>query len=103
MVAITHKRGDTLALSSQLMIDGDPVAIGGWSIRSHVRDASDRLIEALTPTVASSGSGIFAVKSSGTANWPLGVLFMDIQLTDAGGFVRSTETLTINVTKDITQ
>ena len=37
-----------------------------------------------------------------TADWPTGELYYDIQMTDDAGIITSSETVTINVTKDVT-
>jgi hypothetical protein len=104
---IEIKRGDTYSLDDQLVIDdglNTPFPLTGYTLRSHVRDASKALITTCTCTVTNALLGTYKVSCTpiDTATWVVGQLFTDIEFTAADGFKFSTETFTINVIEDQT-
>jgi len=98
MASITFKRGDTLQLACSC--DNN---ITGWSILAQVRDTNQKLISPLTVNISqSSPTGVFTLTPTvATSSWPIGTLYMDIQYTTASGQVVSTETVGIEVVRDI--
>lgn len=100
----SHKRGDTFSLAGP-----GTLPAGTWTAVSQLRDAStDRLIDNLDVTLSPFVSGAYthqlalAKDAAATALWPIATLLLDVQFVDAGGTVRSTQTVQVNVTRDIT-
>ena len=103
METVEHKRGDTYSLSISLTAaDGTtPVDMTGWTVKSQVRKRKT-LISELVFTAVDLSIGSFTLSTTDTLNWPVGTLLSDIEYTDAGGVVRSSETYEIEVIEDIT-
>lgn len=102
---ITVKRGDTFKLNAAVTADGAAVNITGWTITSQIRTGGGRLINTLTCAIVSGAAGTYTITESAagvTATWPLEQLEMDIQYS-ASGTVISTETVKVDVVKDITR
>lgn len=110
----THKRGDTFDYSDQfaLTIDGVPVtdfaAMTGASMLRHAGDRAlniepGTLVATLVFSWLDASQGLYRVRADGsTADWPLGVLMHDVQLTTAAGDVVSTPTELIKLVEDVT-
>ena len=105
MATFIHKRGDTFSLSSSVENSGVAVDITGWTISSQVRKADDTLVEDLTVTIDDALGGLFTLSATAlaTESWPVENLYCDIEFTEAGGDVNSTETFIISVQRDITR
>jgi len=103
---IEIKRGDTLALECQVLEldEVTPIDITGWTIRSQVRSTAGALLTSLTVAITDAAEGKYTVVASpvDTATWPR-VARMDIEYTDADDTVQSTETLALDVLRDITR
>lgn len=102
---LRHKRGDTLALDCSVDVDLD-----GWTVRAQIRRGpSQHLLAdcdvAILEYDAESAITHFAITVSAeeTAKWPLGSAEMDIEYTDPDGLVQSTETIMLDVQRDITR
>lgn len=91
---INHIRGDTFILN--VNITG---ATGITSVRSQVRTKDDQLIGEAVVTGADTA---WTLTIMDTTDWPVGKLYMDIQIT-MGTVIKSSETTIINVVKDVTQ
>lgn len=107
MATIDIKRGDTYSRSFQLFSDypqNIAFNLTGYTLRSHVRDASAALISTCTCTITNATTGSFQVvcAAANTASWTVGQLFTDVEFTSPAGHVMSTDTDTINVIKDQT-
>lgn len=104
---IDFKRGDSFDLSGQLLEEegGAPISIAGWSVRSQIRSSAGELIAELTTEITDPAAGKYSLTSppAETATWPVGNARMDIQFTDAGGRVMSTQTVTVRVEEDVTR
>ena len=101
MSSVNHKRGDTFSFSAAFAVDGVPVEGLANKLKCQVRTRKDVLISEMTITEsATPGTYIFTVAD--TADWPIGELYYDIQMTDDAGIITSSETVTINVIKDVT-
>jgi len=100
------KRGDTFSFRgfASIVIDGVLLTdITGWVIRAQVRRTKSggyTLVEELG-AVWILTAGEFALDSTGSTGWPVGVVEIDIQFTN-GAVVVSTETQQIEVVPDVT-
>ena len=77
----------------------------GWMPSSQVRTSRGRLVADLEASWADPVEATRSIRlfSEDTTDWPVGEHEVDIQLTRASdGFVRSTETFTVDIVKDIT-
>ena len=99
------KRGDTLALDCQVDVD-----LNGWAVRAQIRRGPDqRLLAdcdvAILGHDAEAAITHFAVTvpAGETAQWPLGSAEMDIEYTDPAGVVQTTETVALDIQRDITR
>lgn len=109
---LSIKRGDTLALDCAVAAD-----LAGWGVRAQIRVASnDRLLAECTVSVlaydAEAGVTRFAlsVAAEVTRAWPMPVgtrptypAVLDIEYTDPVGVVQTTETIAIEIERDITR
>ena len=101
---IDFKRGDTFEIAGQLLSNGSPLDITGYSIRSQIRYRNN-LVKNLSASITDAASGKYKLSatSSDTALWPVSDLDMDIEFTDLSGKVTSTNTIIVRVILDITQ
>jgi hypothetical protein len=103
---IEVKRGDTFSLDCQVFeADGvTPTDITAWTIRSQVRTTAGALLTSLTAAITTAADGEYTLTALpvDTAAWPRAAR-MDIEYTDSGGVVLSTETLALDVVRDITR
>lgn len=102
---ITWKRGDSFEAECTYK-DEDDVAVDldGITITSQFRLPrgvliSDADVEIASPTT----SGVFRVVVEDTADWPTGILEWDVEYRLFGGSVISTDTILINVVRDVTR
>jgi hypothetical protein len=105
MATIRHKRGDTFSRDCQLLEStaGPPVDITGWTIASMIRARGGDLISELTVAITNPMTGSYRLTDTNTGDWPLGDAAMDIQYTDAGGAVHSSDTVLLRILADITR
>ena len=105
-----HKRGDTFSLGGT--VTGLPSGV--VTVRSQLRDARfntqigadlvvtlGAYVDAVTPQtllVEARVAGVYA----DTRTWPVGLLACDIEFTEPGAVVISTQTFNVNVSADIT-
>jgi len=103
MANITHKRGDTLEWVVSLTQNGSVVDITGWTITSQIRQETT-LTDSLTVVIVSLENGQFNLSATPvqTASWSLGSHSVDVEFIDAGGFVVSSQTFTLQLVRDIT-
>ena len=106
-VLYQHKRGDTFELSGvidvkhqwQLVPD-----LTGWVGKSQLRKQSGELIADLVFSWINATQRVCNIKHSGsTADWPICVAQMDIEMTSPDGHIVSTQTTDINIAKDVTR
>lgn len=98
---INFKRGDSFILGAQATSGID--SLTGWTIRSQVRNG-DTLVAELDVDVTDEAACEYTLSFAGsTSAWPLRRLETDIEYTNPGGQVISTETYYINVLKDVTR
>lgn len=103
---VNFKRGDTFEAVVRLRDDMgalvDLVA-GGITCISQIRDSEDVLIQQLSVANDTAPTGkVLSATPAQTAAWPVAQLLWDVQWSKDGR-VFSTETLTIDVEKDVTQ
>ncbi len=103
-LTLEHKRGDTFRFSAVLRETktGPAMDLTGWTIASMVRDADSVLIDTLTVTVTDAAAGEYSLLVEDTSAWPVGQAYWDIQYTDDGDVIRSTETIRLNIIEDVT-
>lgn len=89
------KRGDTFNYYATW--EGAALA----ELRSHVRTDTGRLLSVVEIYDTETPS-TFQLIVPDTTNWPIGTVYTDIERI-VGGVIKSTETLTIDVQKDVTQ
>ena len=101
---LRHKRGDTFQYDCvvQESKKGPPLDLTGWTIRSQLRDLRDHLICEFCITIVNAVEGRYRLSAGDTSDWVPGAAAMDIEYRDAGGVVRSTETMAVTVLKDET-
>lgn len=99
----SFKRGDTMLLTVTYKVDGVATSVTDIDIASQVRQKQGNLVA--TMNVAKlGGTGQFTLTPSvaDTSEWPLGLVYCDIQFSQSGA-VRSTETFGINVVEEVTK
>jgi hypothetical protein len=97
------KRGDTFVLVCTYKTDNVPTPIFGKTIVSQIRNSAGNLIANLDVEADDEDPAKFTLTpDTDTAEWPLGVLLCDIEIT-GDDIVRSTQTIEIPVVKDITR
>lgn len=101
---IEFKRGDTFEQEGQLLSDGLPLDITGYTIRSHIR-YKNNLVKNLAVSITDAPLGKYKLSAtpSDTVLWPISDLNMDIEFTDLLGKVTSTNTIIVRMISDITQ
>src|SRR5215208_2368804 len=102
---ITWKRGDSFEVDC-VYKDAGGVAIDldGVTITSQFRTPKGILISDADVTIGSpTTSGAFRVVVADTDEWPIGILEYDIEYALDGGSINSTETVFINVLRDVTR
>lgn len=105
-----HKRGDSFVLDAVLFEDDEvtPVDITGWTITSQLRKRKNRrengdLVDNLTVTIVSAVNGQFQITNTTDPNtWPIFRCELDIQYKDLTDKVVSSDTIEVDVVKDIT-
>lgn len=104
MSILKFKRGDTFRLNVTVTTDdGAAMDITGWVIRCQVRTSDLTLVDTLTATMLQPTAGTYKLEAASTASWQLGTLVVDIEYTDAGGTVFSTDTFQVRNMESITQ
>lgn len=97
------KRGDSFWLTLQVAIAGAIQDLSNWTILSQVRQPDGKLVETLAANIVDGPNGKFSVASLGTGQWPVGLLDWDIQYTTDAGQIISTDTIQLNVIKDVSR
>ena len=105
MATIKFKRGDTF--DRILLIPEATFADGyflGWTVTSQIRTSTGRLIGELTPTWAdpAADTRFLQLVNEDTTKWPIGTHEVDAQFVSPTGYILSTETLLVNVLRDVT-
>jgi hypothetical protein len=105
MATITHKRGDTFELTMTLETQGVAVDLTDFTISCQMRDQIDALIQTFTVVKTDPTNGVFTVSATDaeTYLWPVANLFTDIEFIALDSTVSSSDTFSIQVTKDITR
>lgn len=105
---ITHKRGDTFQRTATLYYQDEngvrtPVDLTGATIRAQMR-YGDTLVQNFTTTILNAVGGRYQIFASHTdsANWGCTLNMIDIEITFPGSDRKSTETIHIQIEKDIT-
>ncbi len=111
---IYTKRGDSLALDCTAWLTppkgaepGMPRDLTAWTPECQMRHertgARISLRATASGTKAARGRFALSARATETQAWPTGCWRADIQFTDRGGAVTSTETFIIHVLEDITR
>ena len=101
-----HKRGDTfdrvLLIPEATFADGYFLL---WDVESQIRTARGKLVADLTASWAdpAADTRFLRLFAAATTDWPLGDHELDVQFTRPDGFIQSTETITVQVVRDVTQ
>lgn len=93
---IRHIRGDTFLLN--VNITG---AVGITTVRSQIRTKADALIDDVIVTPGADAAA-YTLTVSDTTAWPIGKLYMDIEIV-MGSVIKSSEVTVIDVIKDVTR
>lgn len=101
---IEVKKGDTLSFIVIRKDDAGNPLIGDESkLKAQIRDSEDTLYGAFVITELSTlGEYLFTVDATITKDFILGKLYFDIEYKD-NDIVYSTDTVTINVLRDVTR
>lgn len=85
-------------------IKASPLDMTGWGVASQIRRKdTDELVADLEFSWTDQATGKYSLQVKDTTGWPLGMLAWDVQFTDPDGFVTSSETKFIRITKDQTR
>lgn len=107
MATSKHKRGDTFDRSGTINVlqNGLPLLdLTGWAGMSQMRNGRDALVVQFDFQWLDATRSLVRLSApAGTDTWPLGEGFIDIQLTSPGGVVVSTNTMVLEVVKDVTR
>lgn len=104
MSKVLHKRGDTFRMQGTVKIGGEVQDITSWSIVSQIRDEANPEFEVdLDVTVIDAVNGLYEISYTDTSAWPIKSLVWDIQYTTDTDQIISTDTITIDVRKDVTR
>ena len=103
MQTVSIKRGDTFGFSNAITEDDGVTAITGIAseLKCQIRNRNDELIEELTITESTETPGTYVFLAGDTSEWAITTYKMDIQRISAGT-TTSTETIFINIEKDVT-
>lgn len=98
------KRGDTFVrtCTARDSATGPFIDLTDWAIASQIRDENDVLVAELDVVPVDLSSGAYQLKGEITQDWPAKMLYWDIQYTDPGGRVSSTQTVEVLVRPDVT-
>ena len=98
------KIGDSFTMACVYKQNDTPVNVSDFIIRSQIRDSLTVLVVELTVTKANqiTNPGVFILSIAGVIDWPIDILFCDIQFSDSENIIRSTQTFLIPVVEDIT-
>jgi hypothetical protein len=104
---IQHKRGDTF---DQLLLMPEADFPDGyfllWNVNAQIRTPRGKLICDFVTSWAdpAADTRILRLFADDTATWPLGDQEIDVQFTrQSDGLIRSTETIAIEILRDVTQ
>ena len=101
---ITTKRGDTLTiLVVRKDSEGDPMTGDALKLKAQLRTATDKLLAdfAITET-AVLGTYELSIPSSVAKTFEIGMAYWDLQYNDGAGNISSSDTVEIEILKDIT-
>lgn len=103
---IRLKRGDSFSNEVQLVDDdgSTPIPITGWTVASQMRTRGGVLVHAFAVDMTDADEGIVILTATPaeTATWPLGIILLDVEFIEPGGFKRSTENVAYEVIRDNT-
>lgn len=106
MSTYVFKRGDTFELSGVIDVKNQGQTapdLTGWTGKSQLRKQNGGLIANLVFKWVDATQRICNIKHDGsTADWPICVAQMDIEMTSPDGHIVSTKTAEINIEKDVT-
>lgn len=104
MKTLLHKRGDTFLISAVVKIGGETQDITLWDIKSQLRREDDPafLVELVIERIDNT-QGTYMVRCDDTTAWPIGQLQWDVQYTTDTDQVISTQTVIVDVRKDVTR
>ena len=95
------KRGDTFIVDINLKDSNqNALDLEVDKIKSQIRLTNGELLSDVE--ITKNGVGVYQLKVADTTNWVVGIVEMDIEMT-IGDVVKSSETININVLKDITR
>lgn len=102
--SVEVKRGDTFSLVLEYAPDGVPMSLVGATVESQLRAVGfeQDLTVSLADQLVTPGRVTLSCAYADTANWPVGELLGDIQVTRAGVRESSADFL-VNVLEDRTQ
>ena len=97
-----HKRGDTFKIVNCQLLDenNDPRDLTDISIRSQLRNVRDQVIVEFQVVKNQFAYDLIAPS---TEEWPIGMAYMDVEYTESNGTVFSTETIEMQIVRDITR
>lgn len=104
---IEHKRGDTF--DRVLLIPEATFANGYfllWDLAAQIRTARGKLVAVLSATWANPAADTRFLRLfyEPTTDWPLGSLEIDVEFArQSDGFIQSTETINVQILRDVTQ
>lgn len=100
---IKIKRGDTFILALKVKVDGQPVDLTNWKIRSSVGNIDGKVADLKVNILPQIEETIGQIVLHGPTNvWPVGELAFDIRYTTDSDQIVTTETGKIILTKSVT-
>lgn len=104
MEKILHKRGDSFRVSAIVKIGGVVQDITNWDIQSQIRREGDTaFVQDVTVERIDDLAGSYVLRVDDTSAWPIACLVWDVQYTMDTGQVISTQTVVIDVRRDVTR
>jgi hypothetical protein len=103
------KRGDGFSLTCTWKENGTPASLVGLTIAAQIRNPQNmKLVAALTVTPAADQTahlGVFTLTPTiaNTSTWPLGEMICDLEVINANGLKRSSDSFIVPVIEDVTK
>lgn len=100
MAVTQFKKGDTFVLNGSYRENGAAAALPA-GVRAQIRGESDTLVAELTISRDDEAGGLYSAQVD-TANWPLGMVYLDVLYTYASGVKSRTPTVRFMIVQAVT-
>ena len=100
-ITIPFKRGDTFELFCTYTLDGIPSPIPPV-VKSQLRDRAGSLVADLDALITDSANGEYILSTPDSSMFPVDTLRQDIRYIDSLGNIMTTETFSVEVSRNVT-